>query len=225
VSHKRRVWEEIAGLSKRVAEIAPVSGDTWRALEKELVRLGREQFKANALAESQAQRLEAALEALRKALEQQDQMLAQVQTTQTMIAEKARLETLQTLLPVVDGLEAALASGQNQLNYLQTQAPVGAEMLAAWLDGLRLLRERVLAVLAHHGIKPVAAVGAMFDPYCHVAVGVVEDTTLPPGRIVEEHRRGYIGPSGVLRYAEVVVTRSPTDTEQGENDTGKDGTE
>jgi molecular chaperone GrpE len=81
-------------------------------------------------------------------------------------------------------------------------------LLAAWLDGQRLLRDRLLAVLNEAGIQPVPTVGQPFDPYRHVAVGTVEDHSLPDGQIIAEERRGYAANDHILRYAEVVVVRN-----------------
>ena len=83
-----------------------------------------------------------------------------------------------------------------------------AAILAAWLDGQRLLRDRLLAILSEAGIEPIPTVGQTFDPYRHVAVGTVEDESLPDGHIVAEERRGYAAGDHVLRYAEVVVVKN-----------------
>jgi molecular chaperone GrpE len=80
-------------------------------------------------------------------------------------------------------------------------------MLAGWLDGLRLVRERLLAILEAGGVTPIPTVGQPFDPYLHVAVGTSGAGDGPPGTIVSEERRGYRCPAGVLRYAEVIVYR------------------
>ena len=58
-----------------------------------------------------------------------------------------------------------------------------------------------------NGNKGRRRVGQLFDPYLHQAVGVASDGVHPPGAIVVEQRRGYTGPGGVLRYAEVIVNR------------------
>jgi molecular chaperone GrpE len=78
-------------------------------------------------------------------------------------------------------------------------------MLSGWLDGLRLVRERMLAVLEAGGVTPIPTVGHPFDPYLHVAVGTSSEGDGKPGLIVAEERRGYRSSSGVLRYADVIV--------------------
>ena len=87
-------------------------------------------------------------------------------------------------------------------------APGAARALAAWLDGQRLLRERLLAVLAVEGVQPFATKGEQFDPQHHVALKVAHDPAQPSGQILAVERRGYRCGDRVLRYAEVVVNRS-----------------
>ncbi len=202
MSHKRRVWEEISALATRLSGRDDGLGD----IGKQIGKLGREQFKANTLAEVQAERLQTTLDTLQTVVARQDEAQAQA-------VEQARQELLVALLPVLDGLEAALEAGGKQLSRLQTGLPSESSatiaMLAGWLEGVRLVRERLLTIMARAGVQPIPTVGATFDPYQHVAVGVVEDPSLPPGQIVGEERRGYTGPTGVLRYAEVVVARRP----------------
>ena len=198
MSHKRHVWETISDLASRLNDL---SGDSLAKLEEQLSKLGREQYKSNTLAQAQAERLQATLESLQTAM-------TRLEAAQQEAVQKARLDVLKTLLPVLDGLEAGLESGQRQAESLHQQDSQAAVVLTAWLDGQRLLRDRLLAILNEAGIQPIPTVGQPFDPYRHVAVGTVEDETLPDGHIVAEERRGYAAGDHVLRYAEVVVVRN-----------------
>jgi molecular chaperone GrpE len=205
MSHKRHVWETISELASRVGHL---SGDGLAKLEEQLSKLGREQYKSNTLAQAQAERLQATLESLQSAMTRQE-------AAQQEAVQKARLDVLKALLPVLDGLEAGLESGERQVAPLAPQSwgeggqdSQAAAILAAWLDGQRLLRDRLLAILNEAGIEPIPTVGQTFDPYRHVAVGTVEDESLPDGHIVAEERRGYATGDHVLRYAEVVVVRN-----------------
>jgi len=198
MSHKRHVWETISDLASRLNDL---SGDGFAKLEEHLSKLGREQYKSNTLAQAQAERLQAALESLQSAT-------TRLEAVQHEAVQKARLDTLKALLPVLDGLDAGLESGERQVENLHQQDSEAAALLAAWLDGQRLLRDRLLALLSGAGIQPVPTVGQPFDPYRHVAVGTIEDETLPAGQIVAEERRGYAANDHILRYAEVVVVRN-----------------
>jgi molecular chaperone GrpE len=95
-------------------------------------------------------------------------------------------------------------------------SPADRAVLAGWLDGLRLVRERLLAILEAGNVMPIPTVGQLFDPYLHVAVGTTTEGEAPPGTIVEEERRGYRTLDGVLRYAEVIVYRPESDERRKE---------
>lgn len=223
MSHKRHVWETISDLTSRLDDL---SDDGLAKLGEQLSKLGREQYKSNTLAQALAERVQAALEAFQS-------IMAHQEAAQQEAVQKARLDVLKALLPVLDGLEAGLESGERQVALVWKMeggewkmdeplpspfrlppSPLGgadsqaAAILTAWLDGQRLLRDRLLAILNEAGIQPVPTIGQPFDPYRHVAVSAVEDETLPDGHIVAEERRGYAAGDHVLRYAEVVVVRN-----------------
>ncbi len=224
MSHKRQVWEAFSQLAQRLlaaAESAPASPQSdLDGMAQELKRLGKTQFKANALQETALEQLRQTVEGLSggdRARSRQDRLAAQQ-------------ELLTALLPILDGLESALDSGQRLLDppdgrdagWVERQLgregdPEPAEahlirqhdrvLMAAWLDGLRLVRQRLLALLDQGGVEPIVVVGQPFDPYLHQAVGTAQDGTHPPGTVLAEEQRGYTGPLGVLRYAKVIVNR------------------
>ena len=114
--------------------------------------------------------------------------------------ERARTEertrVLSAWTSVVDDLERALASTQ------EDDGPLVA--------GLRAVLERAREVMRRFGYPPFGDAGDRFDPNRHQAVATVPaDDRHPPGSVVEIHRRGYGGEGGVLRPADVVVSRAP----------------
>jgi molecular chaperone GrpE len=124
---------------------------------------------------------------------------------------QARREWASSLLPALDGLERAIASGGRFLSSQEPNDGGGAlptEQLTNWLEGLEFVRQRLLAVLEEGGVVPIEALGRRFDPHLHVAVDTAAEGADEPGTIVEEERRGYRLGEEVLRYAEVVVYRS-----------------
>lgn len=237
MSDRRQVWETLANLLARLErDIEPALGENGHSgaalekLEKEVRKLGKAQFKANVLAEDQVSRLKETLSSAREEQERRDELL------ETLIDEQAaaaRHELLEAVLPALDGLEKAMASGKR---YLRTRdraanvpdltseqavlvSPADRAMLSGWLDGLRLVRERLLAILEAGGVTPIPTVGQPFDPYLHVAVDTTAaaEDDVEPGTIVTEERRGYRSPAGVLRYAEVIVYRPEETPESDES--------
>jgi len=246
MSDRRQVWETLSNLLARVEaglETPPTKdgkapSDDARALrdaaleklEKEIRKLGKAQFKANVLAEDQGTRWEQAMTSVEAAQEQHDQLLDKMVSERAAARER---ELLEAVLPALDGLENAIASGRRYLkvrdraaNSLQASkssptpeqaalvSPADRAMLAGWLDGLRLVRERMLTILEAGEVTPIPTVGQPFDPYLHVAIGTTTEGDGPAGTIVAEERRGYRSPSGVLRYAEVVVYQPESEERQ-----------
>lgn len=226
MSDRRQVWETLSNLLARVEQGVDTSLNggnhgtpALEKLEKEVRKLGKAQFKANVLAEDQSTRWEKTIAQAEEEREQRDRLL------EALIDERvssAKRELLETSLPALDGVENAIASGKRYLRVRDRAAeasnitpqqvvlvsPADRAMLSGWLDGLRLVRERLLAVLKEGGVTPIPTVGQSFDPYLHVAVGTTSEGDFAPGTIVAEERPGYRSEDGVLRYAEVIVYRA-----------------
>ena len=248
----------VAGFVQAQADAQATTGalrETIDRLERQIGRAGKEQFKANSLADAQQQNVKAVLEQLRDAERYRERELADLRERLSTARRDGRMEIVERLLPVADGLDEALASGQRLLGALDIHAPAqqpvklaprpsggrlgrawarlwgksdpvlltenpaeaarasgevlaATETLAAWLEGVTFVRDRVFDVLAAEGVYPVEAEGEAFDPHLHVVIETVPATDhLTPGTIVRETRRGYQAGETVLRYAEVVVAR------------------
>lgn len=229
MSERRQVWATLSRLLLRLENALPGQAaaggrpDLGEAhhltsLEQEIRKLGKAQFKANLLAEEHAARLDKALSLAQAAQVEQAQSLQALQNIQPQNAQR---DLLEAILPALDGLEQAISSGQrylqvrdlaaNKVGVTPEQAklisPADRAVLAGWLDGLRLVRERLLSILTAGNVTVIPTIGQPFDPFLHVAVGVARQAppgTLP-GTIIAEERPGYRSPAGVIRFAEVVV--------------------
>jgi molecular chaperone GrpE len=224
MSDRRQVWATLAELLQRLASESgsadpspsvPSSVDDLKAVQEEVRRLGKAQFKANTLAEHQAARWDETLGVLQTAVKRNEDLLAERPSP-------ASQELLQAIIPALDGLEQAIANGQKYLGQRDKAAanphltpaqtrlvsPADRAVLAGWLDGLRLIRERLLAVLEAGGVTPIPTVGKSFDPFLHKAVGIAAEGQGPSGTITAEERPGYRSVDGVLRYVEVIVYKS-----------------
>ena len=105
------------------------------------------------------------------------------------------------LLPIVDDFERAFGSLDPRIADL------------TWLDGMRLIYRKLVALLESAGVQPIKVEGESFDPHLHEAVAEVEG---PEGKIVGEVQRGYKLHDRVLRPAMVVVGKgSATGSESG----------
>ena len=81
------------------------------------------------------------------------------------------------------------------------------------LDGGTSARERIREDLAQVNVHMLdAAPGALFDSAHHKAVsGAVAATPAQIGTIAALVRPGWVGPAGIIRFAEVTVYIAPTD--------------
>jgi len=102
-----------------------------------------------------------------------------------------RRAALLPLLPVLDSLERALATGSTDRDFY---------------DGVAATHRLFLAALREAGAEPIASVGQPFDPNLHEAVAAVPaDDEVAPGTVVREVRRGWRLGDELLRPAQVVV--------------------
>lgn len=186
------------------------------AIEQEVSRIAKEQHKTNTQNENVIREARAAISLARSALgrTQASDRPSQIRPPGSTPAASPADTTsdtrlIEALMPILDSIEAALESGSVQIAAIQDVE--AREILRGWLEGQRLIRERLLALFEKEAIRPISTVGQVFDPYRHVAVETIYDATRPTGTIVEERRRGYEFGTGsgqrVLRFAEVVVTK------------------
>ena len=104
-------------------------------------------------------------------------------------------ELIKNLLPVIDNLEAAIASSKQN------------EDDPSFVKGIELIYANLVEVLGKEGLKPIKAVGEKFDPYKHEVLLTVLDDELPEDTIVEELEKGYVRGSKVLRTSKVKVSK------------------
>jgi molecular chaperone GrpE len=109
------------------------------------------------------------------------------------------------LLPIVDDFERAFSSIDSNLAGL------------TWLDGLRLIYRKLVALLENAGVRPIQADGQPFDPRFHEAVAHVEGEE---GKVLSEVQRGYMLHDRVLRPAMVVVGNGTGDQKMTEGEGG-----
>jgi molecular chaperone GrpE len=110
-------------------------------------------------------------------------------------AHKFAVEDLaERLLPVRDGLEAALTAPNPSAETLRTGAELTLKQLNAVFDKAKLVE-----------INPA---GEKFDPHMHQAIGMVEAEG-EPNRVVAVLQKGYRLHDRVVRPALVTVSKAP----------------
>ena len=104
----------------------------------------------------------------------------------------------QALLPVLDSLEAGLATADQ----------ASAESLR---DGKKATMRLLNAALEQVGIKELDPHGEPFDPALHEAMAMAPSEDAEPGTVIEVFQKGYSIHDRLLRAARVVVAREPAD--------------
>ncbi len=107
------------------------------------------------------------------------------------VAEAGKREIILQLLNVIDDFERTL----QWTNNIDQQ----------FIEGVRIIYHKLLALLEHQGVHPFDSVGKLFTPDLHEAIGVVKDEDVGPGTIIEDLRRGYLWNNKLLRPAQVRV--------------------
>jgi molecular chaperone GrpE len=82
------------------------------------------------------------------------------------------------------------------------ESPFGGDPV---VEGIRLIRARLIEILRKYGVVEMEDVGAKFDPHLHDAVLQVPAGDVPDGHIAQVLERGYWLGERVLRPAKVAV--------------------
>jgi len=111
----------------------------------------------------------------------------------------ARAELMRKILGVADDLDRAIAVARD----MQEPSPM--------LEGVVLIRDRLMQALASEGVEVFSTVGEPFDP--NIAEAMAVEPTQDAGqdnRVIEELQQGYMIKGTLLRPARVRVARLQT---------------
>jgi molecular chaperone GrpE len=108
---------------------------------------------------------------------------------------------LKAFLPVLDNLERAIEHGKD------------AKEAAPLLSGVEITYRQFLNAFEKFGVKPVPAIGEMFDPEKHEAVSQIM-SDLESNRVVSEIQKGYFFHERLLRPAKVIVSKAKSEAEE-----------
>ena len=93
------------------------------------------------------------------------------------------------MLPLLDNLQMAVNAECKDEGYKQ---------------GVELVEKQFKEFLSKNNVEEIPAIGEMFDPSVHEAVGSVQDDTKQAQEIVQEYRNYKLG-SKILRHSMVIV--------------------
>lgn len=125
-----------------------------------------------------------------------------VQKEKTDLMKFGNESLLKALLPVLDNLARAIDHGKG---------PGGNASLIA---GVELTQKQFLNILEKFGVKPISAIGEVFDPEKHEAVAQ-EESDLEPNKIIAEVEKGYFYHDRLLRPSKVIVAKAKVGQSEG----------
>jgi molecular chaperone GrpE len=106
----------------------------------------------------------------------------------------ATVDTVKSLLPVMDSFERAL----------QVKSEPGD-----FRGGVELIYKQLQDALTKLGVRAIPAKGEAFDPHVHEAIEMVETSDAADHEVLEELQRGYKLKDRLLRPAMVKVAKNP----------------
>ncbi|MGB9002229.1 MAG: nucleotide exchange factor GrpE [Nitrosotalea sp.] len=75
------------------------------------------------------------------------------------------------------------------------------------VDGLDAILKNMNSFLSEYGIRPIEALGEVFDPRLHEAMSIRDDSSLDDNTITAELRKGYILKDRVIRPSLVEISK------------------
>ena len=115
--------------------------------------------------------------------------------TQTEISQRVTEKTNNLLLNFLNIYE----------DFLRAENSLSKEKINT--DGIQAVIKNMESLLSENNIKPIEAIGEIFDPQIHEAVSMVEDDSLDDGTITQEVSKGYISGKAILKPSKVIVSK------------------
>jgi molecular chaperone GrpE len=109
----------------------------------------------------------------------------------TEIYENGMISAVESLLPIIDTLEMALAAPTQDENFKK-----GVEMT---LTAAKTALEKL-------GVEEIDAINKPFDPNIHAAISRREVEGLERGIVVDQFQKGYRTKTKIIRHASVIVS-------------------
>jgi molecular chaperone GrpE len=221
-----RIEDDLANLSRAAARPEPVAGPPTEQLVRPLLKAVVDLYDALSVAGQQIQRVQATVVPLLDDVfddgAEEDLLHGPAPGPApptrpfwsrwflSPTADAAlRASNEQTQTALVRLQEERLARAQHARQARESVRRI-RDALEALVSGYTMSLERIDRALRQHGLEPIPAVGARFEPEQMEALEPVFDSGRPSGEVVEEVRRGYLQNGRVFREAQVRVARDRT---------------
>ena len=119
-------------------------------------------------------------------------------------AKYSNSRLISNILPVLEELDLAIS-------HTESSAENNVNSTGQLLEGIKLIQRKLTGVLESEGVVAIEAVGRMFNPLEHEAVGTEETTEIDAGYVTEILRPGFRLHDRIIRPAQVMVAMAPKD--------------
>ena len=109
------------------------------------------------------------------------------------IFQRASLDTLKALLPIIDDFDRAFENLPEDISE------------HAWIGGVSMIQRKFATILEAYAIEAIDPTGQAFDPMLHQAIGTEESDDIESGNVTATLQKGYRAGDAVLRLALVKV--------------------
>ena len=148
---------------------------------------------------------EAAPEEQAPLLERYQRVCADYENYQRRVARQmqqgrinAQSDIVRAMLPILDDLDRTIVHAEQEAGEPHPM-----------LEGVRLIREKFLKIIAQYDVTEIAALGESFDPAIHEALMAEPREDVPPRTVIELFETGYRIGARTLRPAKVKVSAEP----------------
>ncbi|MFH1855036.1 MAG: nucleotide exchange factor GrpE [bacterium] len=125
-----------------------------------------------------------------------DNYKRRVETEKAIWSDQAKIELMQSLLPILDNL---VLMSKHQPAELKENA---------WVQGVSLIAKQIESALENEGIeKIIPKIGDDFDPNIQEAVSAIENKQIKSGKIVKVQKPGYKIGDKLIRPAHVITSK------------------
>ena len=149
---------------------------------------------------------------LREQLEEQKEEVLRAKAEMQNIRRRAEIDVekahkfgtekfVKELLPVVDSLEKAVESAQNQ--EVQNE-----EVVSRIKEGVDMTLDMFIGALSKFNVEQINPVGEPFDPQKHEAMSMVPSNEAEPNTVIAVMQKGYLLHDRVVRPAMVMVAKA-----------------
>lgn len=142
-----------------------------------------------------------------------DNLRKRTQREKEELAKFANENILREILPVIDNLERAVEhAGQ-------------AEDCNGLFEGVQMTLTQFEQLLNKFGVEVVDAMGQIFDPAYHQAMGQMESEEHPVNTVIQQMQKGYQLNGRLLRPAFVMLAKAPVVAETTTDETPNEETD